>query len=408
MPLKQRMKKLCALCLGFVILVLSGDATAQAPKSLPPAGNLQPPIDPQAEGILGLVEIHNWEPRRLEPDEDRYDLRHGILVVETVESAGGRLPAKFRLEYLRGGKEGATPWDELRRSPWGIQVIGSGEWLVARFLPHGESWTVVPDGTPFAVARPEDLPAERLPAVQAHFKTPLIRTWVPEVDALAETLQRVRWGMSEEEFERAFKGGQISRTPWELTWDSFRRTITVSYPNTAVIFEFSGEVAMKDKAAVPVSSALLKFKVLHPTLYGHPSSFFQVPGANRHYQYLWSLLQNYKDALANRRYGRENSFLVNSHWHSGCISLETVAADPFGRMDFILWSNTHEVGVFAEAPLASITGALEKEKASVDLVTQDWPDPTGEHISLKAFEAPETLAGQRIRVKVEEPTPAKE
>jgi hypothetical protein len=46
----------------------------------------------------------------------------------------------------------------------------------------------------------------------------------------------------------------------------------------------------------------------------------------------------------------------------------------------------------------------------VDLATQDWPDPTGEHVRLRLgpFEAQETLAGQRIRVKVEEPTPAKE
>jgi len=180
-------------------------------------------------GELALIEIVSWGASTFEPG-DAYHT--GFLHAKTVETKGNMLPSQFKLSFKRSvsSEAAATPWNNLPAGSTGRLRIHNGDWIVGRFIQLGERWRVVPGGKEFTLSRPEDMPDERLQLVQAYFTTPLVRVWIPTDDVLADTLDRIRWGMTETEFIRAFTDASIAKGEWQLTRHSFRKTIVVRHP----------------------------------------------------------------------------------------------------------------------------------------------------------------------------------
>jgi hypothetical protein len=199
---------------------------------------------------------------------------------------------------------------------------------------------------------------------------PVGKEWVPSRDVLKDVLARVRWGMSVGELRKAFPGRPLSEDRWVLRPGSFRNQLMSSYPNTRVVFEFSGVVDLRGKRHVPVSSSLVGLTILHPVK-SHPRTPFVRPPDSAHYRYLKQLHDRYAARLCRGKVDHRDEGLF--HPGHGYLFWERCRSERDGELTFVYWSNTRDSGVFAQAPDRAVRADLQRERDAARSRTRDWP-----------------------------------
>jgi len=325
---------------------------------------------PSSTEELALVEIESWGRSGRETGTD-YHI--GILHARSIETKGDNLPEKFDLSfrYARSSKIINTPWNNIPRRNSDDLRIRSGEWIVGKFVKTGDVWEVVSGEDLFDLSRPEDMDTERLKKVQEYFSTPLVRVWIPEKDVLKDTLDKTKWRMTVGEFKQAFKNISFVEKEWSLSRSSasFRKKIVVEYPNTEIVFEFSGVVDVNSTPHVPLSSSLISFEIKHP-VEPHPEMSFTRPPQSMHYLYVKNMHDTYVSRLDKKGIKYENEeWTVFSEY----IASERVASEEEGIITFTYWSNITQEGVTARAPEKLIAEDLKKERIAAFKATEDWP-----------------------------------
>jgi hypothetical protein len=177
--------------------------------------------------------------------------------------------------------------------------------------------------------------------------------------------------MSVTELRKAFKGSTVSEDRWVLERSSFRNKVAVAFPNTRVVFEFSGVVDEHQKGAVPASSSLVAFAVIHPVK-ASPETPFRRPPDSVHYRYLKRLHDQYEAALRKRNVKHEAQ--AHNHPGLGYLLWEKCSSGRDGALTFVYWSSTSLEGVFALAPEALVGDDIECERKAARIKTRAWPE----------------------------------
>src|SRR5262245_15263045 len=159
--------------------------------------------------------------------------------------------------------------------------------------------------------------------------------WIPDSDVLDLIWTRMRWRMSVEEFREMFREAELEELDWSLARGSFRKKITLHYPNTRAVFEFSGVVDNASTNVVAVSSSLVSFQIIHPVKQAseiHNKSWRQ----SIHYQYLKRLHDAFRARLdaVGTQYRHEEMVL------SDYFMWQLITSEVDGKFAFTYWNNT--------------------------------------------------------------------
>lgn len=189
--------------------------------------------------------------------------------------------------------------------------------------------------------------------------------WVPDTDLLSEILERVEWRMSVDQFKTAFEGLEFTEQQWRLNRGSFRKNIDVPYPNTEVVFEFSGVVDTDIEEIAPVSSVLIGFTIKHP-IKSHPVSYNVRPPKSPHYIFIKELHDRYLKSLEGEKYDRK-TYNVREY-----VAGEEYRCK-FGHIAFTYWTNIGTQGVVGKAPPELVADDLAHERKAALHKTRNWP-----------------------------------
>jgi hypothetical protein len=317
---------------------------------------------------LALIEIVSWG-----NSDDKAGGRDemGFLHARRIESTGIQLPAEFEIEFQRksSSKVEPSPWDALPSRDRGSLALDNGEWLIGYFRKSGKRWAACPSQGVVSLARPEDLTPDQLRVIQSNFKTTLLRVWIPDKDIFAEIMSRITWAMPVETFRFRFQRKSLNEEKWQLERNSFRKKITIEYPNTLAIFEFSGVVDTQNKEETPVSSALIKFSIKHP-LKERPDTGMMTPPQSIHFQYVKKLHDKYIKRLQEQKVEYKHEDMLHSGY--GYLFWEKCVSSQ-GTVSFVYWANTSDTGVFAYAPEAIVSEHIKREQEAAQTKTRDWP-----------------------------------
>jgi hypothetical protein len=346
--------------LSLSLISLSGCAGSQTGRA---------PVTAPSE--LALIEIFSWGASKCEPTDEYHT---GFLIAKTVESTGDKLPSEFKIRFRRKllGGPGSTVWNRLPSRSGGELKILNGEWLIGYFRKDGDMWVARPNGELVELARPEDLSNEQLRILQAKFETPFIRVWFPEKDILEDIMSRIKWRMSVAELREAFEGCELSEDKWQLGRSAFRNKLYLAYPNTRVVFEFSGVVDTAKEGRVPVTSSLVAFSIEHP-MKERPDTGSRRPPQSVHYQYIKKLHDRYLARLEKNDVDYEHEEMFHSGTGYGYMFWEKCSSKTDGPVTFVYWTIPGHTGVLARAPTNLIAEDLKREGDAARIKTQNWP-----------------------------------